>query len=165
VADKAGISSSSALVARKFTFNGWWPKTTVKTLVAHTRAIGGPSIFLRSCTDVCRRGAGVGWSELAKPQNFLLWEGSSREEIGKWLKNKSVPWQRRRRLLQVVTGTFSCGQQMQMMGTENRRRVCCVRRRMRSVEAAGTASYRRRQSATFRAQGALNKRRCHSHTQ
>ena len=38
--------------------------------------------------------------------DFLLREGSSREEIGKWLKNKSIPWQRRRRLLQVVTGTF-----------------------------------------------------------
>jgi len=40
--------------------------------------------------------------------DFLLREGSSREEIGKWLKNKSIPWQRRRRLLQVVTGTFPC---------------------------------------------------------
>ena len=28
--------------------------------------------------------------------DFLLREGSSREEIGKWLKNKSIPWQRRR---------------------------------------------------------------------
>jgi hypothetical protein len=36
--------------------------------------------------------------------DFLLREGSSRE-IGKWLKNKSIPWQRRKRLLQVVTGT------------------------------------------------------------
>jgi hypothetical protein len=48
--------------------------------------------------------------------DFLLREGSSREEIGKWLKNKSIPWQRRRRLLQVVTGTFPCGQQMQKNG-------------------------------------------------
>ena len=32
----------------------------------------------------------------------------SREEIRKWLRNKSIPWQRRRRLLQVVTGTFPC---------------------------------------------------------
>ena len=40
--------------------------------------------------------------------DFLLREGSSREEIGKWLKNKSIPWQRRRRLLHVVTGTFPC---------------------------------------------------------
>jgi len=44
--------------------------------------------------------------------DFLLREGSSREEIGKWLKNKSIPWQRQRRLLQVVTGTFPCGQQL-----------------------------------------------------
>jgi ribonuclease HI len=48
--------------------------------------------------------------------DFLLREGSSREEIGKWLKNKSVPWPRRRRLLQVVTGIFPCGQQMQKYG-------------------------------------------------
>ena len=40
-------SRNLALVARKFMFNGWWPKKTVKTLVAHTRAIGGPGIFLR----------------------------------------------------------------------------------------------------------------------
>jgi len=43
--------------------------------------------------------------------DFLLREGSSREEIGKWLKIKSIPWQLQRRLLQVVTGTFPCGQQ------------------------------------------------------
>jgi hypothetical protein len=48
--------------------------------------------------------------------DFLLREGSSREEIGKWLKNKSIPWRRRRRLLQVVTGTFPCGQQLVKYG-------------------------------------------------
>jgi hypothetical protein len=48
--------------------------------------------------------------------DFLLREGSSREEIGKWLKNKSIPWQRLRRLLQVVTGTFPCGQQIVKYG-------------------------------------------------
>jgi ribonuclease HI len=48
--------------------------------------------------------------------DFLLREGSSRKEMGKWLKNNSIPWQRRRRLLQVVTGTFPCGQQMQKYG-------------------------------------------------
>ena len=48
--------------------------------------------------------------------DFLLREGLSREEIGKWLRNKSIPWQRRRRLLQVVTGTFPCGQQLVKYG-------------------------------------------------
>jgi hypothetical protein len=43
--------------------------------------------------------------------DFLLREGLSREEIGKWIKNKSIP--RQRTLFQVVTGTFSCGQQLQ----------------------------------------------------
>jgi hypothetical protein len=56
--------------------------------------------------------------------DFLLREGSSREEIGKWLKNKSVPWQRLKRLLQVVTGTFPCGQQMQKYGY--RRTAACM---------------------------------------
>jgi hypothetical protein len=36
--------------------------------------------------------------------------------LGKWLKIKSIPWQRRRRLLLVVTGTFPCGQQMVKYG-------------------------------------------------
>ena len=48
--------------------------------------------------------------------DFLLREGSSREEIGKWLKNKSVPWRRRRRLRQMLNGTFPCGQQMKKHG-------------------------------------------------
>ena len=48
--------------------------------------------------------------------DFLLREGSSREEIGKWLKNKSIPCQRRRRLLHVVTGTFPCGHQLVKYG-------------------------------------------------
>jgi hypothetical protein len=48
--------------------------------------------------------------------DFLLREGSSREEMEKWLENKSIPWPRRKRLLQVVTGTFPCGQQMLKYG-------------------------------------------------
>ena len=48
--------------------------------------------------------------------DFLLREGSSREEIGKWLKNKSIPWHLRRRLLQVVPGTFPCGHQLVKYG-------------------------------------------------
>ena len=48
--------------------------------------------------------------------DFLLREGSGRVEIGKWMTNKAIPWRRRRRLLQVVTGTFPCGQQMMKYG-------------------------------------------------
>jgi hypothetical protein len=32
------------------------------------------------------------------------------------MTNKAIPWRRRRRLLQVVTGTFPCGQQMMKYG-------------------------------------------------
>jgi hypothetical protein len=35
---------------------------------------------------------------------------------GKMAKKLSIPWPRRRRLLQVVTGTFPCGQQMLKYG-------------------------------------------------
>ena len=44
--------------------------------------------------------------------DFLLREDLSREEIGKWFRKKSIPWQQMRRLLQLVTGTFPCGQQL-----------------------------------------------------
>ena len=42
--------------------------------------------------------------------DFLVRGGESREELGKWLRNRAVPWKRRRRLIQVVTDTFPCGQ-------------------------------------------------------
>ena len=58
--------------------------------------------------------------------DFLLREGSSREEIGKWLKNNSVPWRRRRRLLHVVTGTFPCGQHKQMKKYGHRTTAACM---------------------------------------
>ena len=91
--------------------------------------------------------------------DFLLREGSSREEIGKRLKNKSIPWQRRRRLLQVVTGTFPCGQQMVSRATRKQRSAHCVRRHMRRVEAAGTESCQRRRLAIFRVRDAWDKRK------
>ena len=42
--------------------------------------------------------------------------------------------------------------------TGKRRRACCVRKRVRSVEAAGTESCRRRQSATFSVWGCLGQK-------
>ena len=38
--------------------------------------------------------------------DFLIRTGVSREEMGKWLGNRGVPWRRRRRLIQIATGTF-----------------------------------------------------------
>ena len=54
----------------------------------------------------------------------FLREGSSQEEMGKLMKNKSIPWQLQKRLLQMTTGTFPCGQQMQKYGY--RRTATCV---------------------------------------
>lgn len=48
--------------------------------------------------------------------DFLVREGESREELGKWLRNRAVPWKRRRRLIQVVTDTFPCGGWLHKIG-------------------------------------------------
>ena len=48
--------------------------------------------------------------------DFLVRVGESREELGKWLKNRAVPWKRRRRLIQVVTDTFPCGGWLHKIG-------------------------------------------------
>ncbi len=93
--------------------------------------------------------------------DFLLREGSSREEIGKWLKKKVRTMATAEKIASGGDWYISLwtDSRCKSMGTEKRRRACCVRKRMRSVEAAGTESCRRRRSATFRARGALDKRR------
>ena len=51
--------------------------------------------------------------------DFLLREGLRGDEIGKWLKNKSAPWQRRRRLFQLVMGTFPWTTDVEVWMQEN----------------------------------------------
>ena len=48
--------------------------------------------------------------------DFLVREGVGREELGSWLKNKVIPWKRRRRLIQTVTNTFPCGVWLHKIG-------------------------------------------------
>ena len=48
--------------------------------------------------------------------DFMTRPGESREAIHEWLKRKAVPWRRRRRLLQALTGTFPCGQGLNKIG-------------------------------------------------
>ena len=48
--------------------------------------------------------------------DFLIRTGVSREEMGKWLSNRSIPWRRRRRLIQIATGTFPCGEWLASKG-------------------------------------------------
>ena len=48
--------------------------------------------------------------------DFLVREGVGREELGSWLKNKVIPWKRRRRLIQTVTNTFPCGAWLHKIG-------------------------------------------------
>ena len=48
--------------------------------------------------------------------DFLIRERVGRDEVGHWLRNKSVPWKRRRRLIQVITNTFPCGGWLHKIG-------------------------------------------------
>ena len=48
--------------------------------------------------------------------DFMTRKGESRECVHKWLKCKSIPWRRKRRLIQVLTGTFPCGQWLNKIG-------------------------------------------------
>jgi ribonuclease HI len=91
--------------------------------------------------------------------DFLLREGSSREEIRKWLKNKSIPWQRRRRLLQVVTGTFPCGQQMVKYGYKGTAECTLCKKAHAESGSSWNRELQRRQLAIFRVRDALDKRR------
>ena len=98
--------------------------------------------------------------------DFLLREGSSREDIGKWLKNKSIPWQRRRRVLQVVTGTFPCGQQMVKYGYKDKAECTLCRT---AHEESGSSWNRELPKATIghiQSAGCLGKKRdSHGSTQ
>ena len=48
--------------------------------------------------------------------DFMTRQGESRECIHKWLKCRSISWKKRRRLLQVLTGTFPCGHWLNKIG-------------------------------------------------
>ena len=48
--------------------------------------------------------------------DFMTRQGESRECIQKWLKCRSISWKKRRRLLQVLTGTFPCGHWLNKIG-------------------------------------------------
>ena len=89
--------------------------------------------------------------------DFLVREGVGREELGAWLKNKVIPWKRRRRLIQVVTNTFPCGAWLHKIG---HRATAGCRLCLRIREERGEDSqeeYRQRASATSRVRGVWDK--------
>ncbi len=47
--------------------------------------------------------------------DFLCREGEDREVVGEWLRDKTVPWQVQRRLMQM-TNSFPCGADLHRMG-------------------------------------------------
>jgi hypothetical protein len=48
--------------------------------------------------------------------NFLTREGEGRKAVGDWLRDKTVSWKARRRLLQTNTGVFPCEARLQKWG-------------------------------------------------
>ena len=48
--------------------------------------------------------------------DFLIREGESREELGKWLNNTTIPWPRRRHMIQAVAGIFPCNAWLKKIG-------------------------------------------------
>ena len=64
------------------------------------------------CDEAIKRGDSGMSSTTTWAAGFLLRNGQSREVLGKWLTNREVPWKRRRRTLQVITGTFPCGKEL-----------------------------------------------------
>ena len=48
--------------------------------------------------------------------DFLSREGEGREVIGERLRDRTVPWQAQRRLMQAVTNSFPCGAHLHRMG-------------------------------------------------
>jgi hypothetical protein len=75
--------------------------------------------------------------------DFLLREDLSREEIGKWFRKKSIPWQQMRRLLQLVTGTFPCGQQLVKYGYKEKTECTLCKKAHEENGSSWTNGYRR----------------------
>ena len=48
--------------------------------------------------------------------DFLTREGEGRKAVGKWLRDKTISWKARRRLLQTNTGVFPCEARLQKWG-------------------------------------------------
>jgi ribonuclease HI len=68
------------------------------------------------CDEAIKQGDSGSPSTTTWSAGFLLRKGQSREALGKWLTNRAVPWKRRRRTLQVITGTFPCGKWLHKIG-------------------------------------------------
>ena len=62
-------------------------------------------------------------------------------------------------MLQVVTGTFPCGQQMVKYGYKKTAECTLCQKAHEEKEAAGTKSCQRRQLAIFRVRDAWDKRK------
>ena len=58
--------------------------------------------------------------------DFMLREGQSRSELGKWLRDSKIALQKRRRMLQVLTNSFPCGVFLHKIGKleSDRCRLC-----------------------------------------
>jgi hypothetical protein len=66
--------------------------------------------------------------------DFLSREGEGREVVGEWLRDKTVPWQVQRRLMQVMTNSFPCGTHLHRMGLRRTNEYTLCQRAWRQRE-------------------------------
>jgi len=92
---------------RKLGFPRWWAATRQEQEIYTSKKFlddtWGRTCFEWLQETIPNQKAGTTWCA-----TFLLRADLSREELTKWLHNKSVTWKKKRRLIQAITLTFPC---------------------------------------------------------
>ena len=92
---------------RKLGFPRWWAATKQEQEIYTSKKFlddtWGRTCFEWLQETIPNQKAGTTWCA-----TFLLRADLSREELTKWLHNKSVTWKKKRRLIQAITLTFPC---------------------------------------------------------
>ena len=89
--------------------------------------------------------------------DFLSREGEGREVIGERLKDKTVPWQVQRRLMQAVTNSFPCGAHLYRMGLRGSNGCTLCQRAQQQRENDQREGWRRTDPETL---GHIQSARC-----
>ncbi len=100
--------------------------------------------------------------------DFLSREGEGREVVGKRLRDKTVPWQVQRRLMQAMTNSFPCGAHLPEWVSVEATNAPCVNGpgdNGKTMSTTGVDGVTLKHWATFRVCAVLSKReRLHRRT-
>ena len=91
--------------------NSWWlpPHERDEMLTDINRQARGPP----------GRGRGHTPATSSWAMDFLTRKGESRKSIHHWLRDRKIPWQRRRRLIQVMANCFPTGSYLALIGQKS----------------------------------------------